>query len=149
MRKIIETVSTLALWALWIGGSGMAISEFLSSAAVHKKITHHLWIVAWSPLIAIAVFGAMLIAVRLSKHDNTNKKTIPSEHTVQWAEADFVNAQNGKVVDLYFASTGLDCQVVAREEVAAVLHTENQTMHVTVVAQVTDESVVGILQKAF
>lgn len=148
MRKIIETVSTLALWAVWIIGSGLAVSEFLTKADVAKKITHHLWIVAWSPLIAIGVFGAMLIAVRLSKNE-TAKKTIASEHTVQWTSEDLANAQNGKVVDLYFASPGLDCQVVTRQEEAAVLHTENQTMHVTVVAQATDESVVGILQQAF
>ncbi|HEX7673169.1 MAG TPA: hypothetical protein VF412_03310 [Bdellovibrio sp.] len=148
MRKIIETVSTLALWAVWIIGSGMAISDFMHKADVAKKITHHLWIVAWSPLLAIAIFGAMLIAVRLSKQEN-KKKTIPCEHSVQWSHEELTHAQNGKVVDLYFPAPGLNCQVVAREEVAAVLHSENQTVHVTVAAQTNDESVIGLLHQAF
>lgn len=148
MRKIIETVSTLALWAVWIIGSSMAISDFMHKADVAKKITHHLWIVAWSPLLAIAVFGAMLIAVRLSKK-STAKKTIASEHTVQWSNEELTNAKNGKVIDLYFPAAGLNCQVVSRAEVAAVLHSENQTVHVTVASQATDESVIAILHQAF
>ncbi|MDG0815948.1 hypothetical protein [Bdellovibrio svalbardensis] len=146
MRKIIETVSTLALWAVWIIGSSLAVSDFFFDAAMAKKITHHLWIVAWSPLIAFGIFAAMLIAVRRSKHDTT-KKTIPSEHTVQWTAEELANAQSGKVVDLYFAGAGLACQVIARHEAALVLHTENQTMHVTV--QTTDETVITLLHKAF
>lgn len=148
MRKTIETLSTLALWAVWLIGSSLAVFDFLSSPAIAEKISQHLWIVASSPLIAISVFTVMLIAVRHSKTD-TSKKLIPLEHNVQWTVEDLANAQNGKVVDLYFAGTGLACQVVARNEAASELHIENQTMHVTVSSQTADESVINLLHKAF
>ena len=139
MRKIIETTSTLALWMVWILGSGFAISEFFNNAAVSKKVVLHFSLIAWSPVIAMVVFGLMLVAVRFSKAE-TAKKTISNEHDVQWSAEDLANAQNGKVVDLSFVGVGLTCHVQTRDEVAAVLHSENQTVHLTVAAQTADDS---------
>jgi hypothetical protein len=139
MRKIIETTSTLALWAVWIIGSGFAISEYFLSADVSKKVLLHFSLIAWSPVIAVGMFALMLLAVRYSK-DDTTKKSIPSEHAVQWSPEDLANAQNGKVVDLSFVSVGLTCHVNTRDEVAEVLHSENQTVHLKVAAQTPSDS---------
>lgn len=139
MRKIIETTSTLALWAVWIIGSGYAISEFFFNSAVSKKAMVHFSLISWSPVIAAGIFGLMLLAVRLSKVETT-KKTIPSEHSVQWSAEDLINAQNGKVVDLVFPAPGLTCHVQTREDVAAVLHSEKQTVHLKVASPAASES---------
>lgn len=139
MRKIIETVSTLILWAVFITGSSLAISEYFLNAEVSKKVSTHVSLVAWSPVIAIVLFGLMLVAIRFSK-DETTKKEMPNEHAVQWSTEDLLNAQSGKVVDLHFANTGLACAVVTRNEVADILHSENQTVHVTLVPQMPEES---------
>jgi hypothetical protein len=139
MRKIIETTSTLALWMVWIVGSGFAISEFFFNDAVSKKAMVHFSLIAWSPAIAVVIFGMMLLAVRLSE-DETAKKTIPSEHSVQWSAEDLANAQNGKVVDLLFPAAGLTCHVKTRDEVALVLHSEKQTVHLKVAASTASES---------
>ncbi|QDK37713.1 hypothetical protein DOE51_09010 [Bdellovibrio sp. NC01] len=127
------------MWAVWIGGSSLAISDFLFNDLISKKILFHLSLIAWSPAIAITIFGGMLVAIRFSKYE-AKKKTIANEHTVQWSEVDLVNAQSGKVVDLYFAGAGLDSQVVARDQVATVLHNENQTVHVTVAAPSVEDA---------
>lgn len=116
MRKIIETLSTLILWAVWILGSALAISEILASPVAYKKVIEHLWIVSWSPAIAVSVFSFMMVAVWLSK-DDTEKKNIPSQHTIKWSDDDFLAAQSGKFVDLHFSGPGLDCSVNARGEV--------------------------------
>lgn len=145
MRKIIETVSTILLWAVWIGGSSLAISDFLFNDLISKKILFHLSLIAWSPAIAITLFAGMLVAIRFSKYE-AKKKIIASEHTVQWSAEDIANAQSGKVVDLHFAGAGLDSQVVTRDQVATVLHNENQTVHVTV-APVSAEDANWNLQK--
>ena len=139
MRKIIETTSTLALWMVWIIGSGYAISEFFFNDAVSKKAMLHFSLISWSPVIALGIFGLMLIAVRLSKVE-TAKKMIPSEHSVQWSAEDLVNAQNGKVVDLIFPAPGLTCHVQTRDEAALVLHSEKQTVHLKVVTPTASES---------
>lgn len=139
MRKIIETTSTLALWAVWFVGSGYAISEFFFSADVSKKALAHFTLISWSPVMAVVIFGLMLLAVRLSKTDTT-KKTIPSEHSVQWSAEDLLNAQNGKVVDLLFPAPGLACHVKTRDEAATVLHSDNQTVHLKVVSPVASEA---------
>lgn len=131
MRKIIETTSTLILWAVFIIGSTTAVLDFFFNADASEMIKSHLSVIALTPLFAVLFLGGMLIAVRFSKFDNT-KKTIPSEHTILWTAEDLANAQSGKVVDLHFAGSGLACQVVARAEAATVLHIENQTVHVTV-----------------
>lgn len=147
MRKIIETLSTLVLWAVWIIGSGFAISEFLSSTVVYKKITHHLWIVSWSPGIAFAIFVAMMLAIRNSKEEKT-KKIVASEHTIRWSAEELTLAQNEKLIDLRFASPGLDCQVTARDEMDLVSYSEQRSRHLTL-APTHAEPAVGILQKAF
>ncbi len=147
MRKIIETLSTLVLWVVWIFGSGFAISEFLSSAEVYKKITHHLWVISWSPGIALVIFAAMMLAIRHSKDDKT-KKTIPSAHTIQWSREELTIAQNEKLIDLRFPGPGLDCQVTAREEMDLVAYNDQRTLHITVAPPVA-EPAVGILQEAF
>lgn len=146
MRKIIETTSTLVLWAIWIIGSSLAISDFLFSE-ISKKILVHLSYIAWSPVMAILVFGSMLLAVRFAKNDTT-KKAIANAHKVQWTTEELAQAQSGKMVDLHFAGTGIECQVVAREEVASVLHNENQTMHVTVAPQTAAEQAIALLPQA-
>jgi hypothetical protein len=143
MRKIIETTSTLALWAVWIIGSGFAISEFFFNDAVSKKAMVHFSLIAWSPVVAVGIFTWMLLAVRFSKTE-TVKKAIPSEHSVQWSEEDLVNAQNGKVVDLFFPAPGLTCHVKARDEVALVLHSDKQTIHLKVASPTVSESSWGL-----
>ena len=47
-----------------------------------------------------------------------------------------------------FSGTGIECNVVAREEVAPVLHSENQTLHVTVAAPTAGEQVRALLPQA-
>ncbi len=149
MRKLIETGSTLALWAVFISGSSIAIFDFFFNADAAEKITSHLTLISLAPLYAALIFGAMMIVVRFSKFDNTVKKAIPSEHTVQWSAEELLNAQTGKVVDLHFAGAGLACQVVSRDEVAHILHAENKTVHVTVASQTSDESVITLVRQAF
>jgi|GEM_PF-5288365 hypothetical protein len=131
MRKIIETASTLALWAVFIIGSSIAISDFFFATEASELMKLHLTLVAWAPLVAIVIFGAMLYSVRTSKFE-LKKKTLPSEHSVQWTAEELMAAQTGKVVDLHFPAPGLACQVVAREEAATVLHAENKTVEVKV-----------------
>lgn len=155
MRKTIETISTLALWVIWFVGSELAISEFLSSHVAHKKVMQHLGIIAWSPVISISVFAFMMLAVWLSK-DPRDKKTIPSEHIIKWSKDDLINAKNGKIIDLHFSGSCLDCEVKNREEVAEVLHNEQQSES-EAAAEATDsnsnkkidDSSVGLLQEAF
>lgn len=147
MRKIIETLSTLILWAVWTIGSGFAISEFLSSSVAHKKITHHLWVVSWSPGIAFTIFAVMMLVIRYSKDEKTKKRVV-SEHTVRWSAEELTLAQNEKLIDLHFASPGLDCRVAIRNEIDLVSYNEQRTRHVTL-APTNAEPVVGILQKAF
>lgn len=117
MRKTIETLSTLILWIIWILGSELAISEIINSPTAYKKVIEHLWIVSWSPAIAISVFSFMMVAVWLSK-DSTDKKPIPNQHTIKWTDEDILSAQSGKFVDLHFAGSGLDCNVLTRGELA-------------------------------
>ncbi|MGE5085167.1 MAG: hypothetical protein ACM3MG_02640 [Bacillota bacterium] len=144
MRKIIETTSTLVLWVIWIVGSSIAISDFFVNAQISRKILLHLSLIAWSPVMAVGIFAAMLLAVRFSKKETT-KKAIPNEHKVQWTTEELSSAQSGKMVDLFFQGTGIECQVVIREEAALVLHNENQTMHVTVASS---ESTITLLPHA-
>ncbi|WP_413557410.1 hypothetical protein [Bdellovibrio sp. HCB209] len=148
MRKIIETTSTLALWMVFIVGSSIAISDFFLNAEVSELNLAHLSLIAWAPFFAAFIFGAMLIAVRFAKNETT-KKAIANEHAIQWTAQDLAAAQTGKVVDLHFASTGLDCQVVTRNEVAEILHIDNQTLHVTVLPQKGDEPALALLPKAY
>jgi hypothetical protein len=148
MRKLIETGCTLILWAVFISGSSIAIFDFFFSNEAAEKIWAHMAVVGWAPFFAVLIFGSMLFLVRVSKFEHT-KKTIPSEHTVQWSAEELLNAQHGKVVDLHFAGAGLACQVVTRDEVASILHAENKTVHVTVAAQTTEESVMGLVRQAF
>lgn len=139
MRKIIETASTTALWGVFFCGSSLALADFFFNAQESQKISDHLALLTWAPAIAIAVFAAMLLAVRFSKHVAI-KKIIPSEHAIQWTHADLAQAQNGKVVDLHFLGAGLACEIVARDHAALVLHAENQTLYVKVVPQNTDNT---------
>ncbi len=139
MRKIIETVSTTALWVVFLSGSSLALADFFFNAQEAKKISAHLALLAWAPAIAVVVFVAMLLAVRFSKYVAT-KKTIPSEHALQWTMDDLAQAQTGKVVDLHFVGAGLACEIVTRDQVATVLHAENQTLYVKVVPQNADNS---------
>jgi hypothetical protein len=148
MRKIIETTSTLALWIVFIVGSSLAVFDYFFNAEAAEKISSHLTLISLAPLFAVLIFGSMLIAVRFSKNDTT-KKTIANEHTVQWSAEELAYAQSGKLVDLHFSSTGLACQVVAREEVASILHHENQTVHVTIVPQKSEEPALALLPQAF
>ncbi|QLY23853.1 hypothetical protein [Bdellovibrio sp. KM01] len=148
MRKLIETGCTLILWAVFISGSSIAIFDFFFNVEASEKISSHMLVIGWAPFFAVLIFGAMMFLVRVSKYDNT-KKAIASEHTVQWSAEELALAQNGKVVDLHFAGAGLACQVVTRDEVAAVLHADNKTVHVTVAAQTTEESVMGLVRQAF
>lgn len=117
MRKTIETTSTLTLWAIWFAGSALAISEILASPTAYTKVIEHLWIVSWSPVIAVSVFTFMMIAVWLSK-DSREKKDISCQHTVEWSREDIQNAQSGKVIDLHFSGHGLDCVVKKRDEIS-------------------------------
>ena len=146
MRKIIETTSTLILWAIFIVGSTLAISDFLN-AEVSKKVMLHLSFIAWSPVIAVSVFVAMMIAVRSAK-TSVAKRIIATEHNIQWSPEEMTQAQTGKLVDLHFSGTGIECNVIAREEVAPVLHSENQTLHVTVAAPTASEQVRALLPQA-
>lgn len=139
MRKIIETVSTTALWVVFLSGSSLALADFFFNVKEAQKISAHLALLAWAPAIAVVVFVAMLLAVRLSKYVAT-KKTIPSEHALQWTMDDLAQAQTGKVVDLHFVGAGLACEIVTRDQVATVLHAENQTLYVKVVPQNADNS---------
>ena len=117
MRKTIETTSTLTLWAIWFAGSALAISEILASPTAYTKVIEHLWIVSWSPVIALSVFSFMMLAVWLSK-DSTEKKAIPSQHTLEWSDEDLKSAQSGKIIDLHFAGTDLACAVKKRENIS-------------------------------
>ncbi|MFM6928149.1 MAG: hypothetical protein ACKOX6_06760 [Bdellovibrio sp.] len=146
MRKIIETISTLALWSLWIVGSSLALSDFFNGT-VSQKILVHLSYIAWSPVMAVSVFGSMLFAIRSSKSELV-KKSIANEHKVQWTTEELTQAQNGKMVDLHFVGTGIECQVVTRQEAASILHNENQTMHVTVAPQSATEQAIALLPQA-
>lgn len=148
MRKLIETGCTLALWAVFISGSSIAIFDFFFNVEAAEKISAHMLVIGWAPFFAVLIFGAMLFLVRVSKYKNT-KKSIPSEHSVQWSAQELALAQYGKVVDLHFAGAGLDCQVITRDEVASVLHADNKTVHVTVAAQTGEESVMGLVRQAF
>ncbi len=148
MRKMIETSSTLALWAVWLIGSGFAVAEFVLSPIIHQKIIQHLWIISWAPGLATFLFTAMMLAIRHSS-DPTEKKTIPSQHTVQWTPEDFTNAQTGKIIDLQFPGSGLDCKVQVRSEVAQVLHKESQGQIDPLLSEIPDETVAGIFQEAF
>ena len=139
MRKIIETVSTFALWAVFIGGSTLAMRDFFFNTQEAEKISAHIALLAWAPAIAIVVFASMLLAVRFSKYV-AERKLLVSEHNTHWNEVDLIQAQTGKVVDLHFIGTGLACAVITRDEVAEVLHAENQTMYVKVVPQTADNS---------
>ena len=139
MRKIIETTSTLALWAVWLVGSGHAIADLLSEAGLAKGTAHQLSVIAWSPLVAGLVLALMMVAIRLFKASH-EKTTHQSEHAPQWSAADFMRAQNSKVVDLSFEGLGLACQVSTRSEAAAVLHNENQIPHTGFTPARTGES---------
>lgn len=133
MRKIIETTSTLALWLVFIIGSGLAISDFFFNQDASEMMMLHLSILALAPAMAIALFGMMIFSVRSAKKEQP-KKVIHSEHALLWSTEELQNAQTGKIVDLHFQGSGLNCTVIAREEAATVLHNENQTTHVTVIA---------------
>ncbi|MBO9668782.1 MAG: hypothetical protein J7501_18430, partial [Bdellovibrio sp.] len=111
MRKIIETLSTLTLWAVFIVGSGMALFDFFYKTDASEMMMAHLRLISIAPLMAVIIFGSMLVAVRFSK-DSKAKKTVPNEHAAQWSVEELANAQTGKVVDLHFPSTGLACHVV-------------------------------------
>ena len=138
MRKIIETVSTLSLWAVWIVGSGLAVYDFILDTEISKSNLQHLSLIAWSPMIAMGLFALMLVAVRFSKNETT-KKTMPNEHSLHWSAEDLAKVQNAKLVDLSFLGTGLACHVKTRDVAAAVLHNENHTVHVKVSAKKVDE----------
>ena len=139
MRKIIETTSTLALWLVFIVGSGLAISDFFFNKDASDMMMLHLSILALAPAMAIGLFGMMMVSVRSSKNALT-KKTMISENPVQWSAEELQAAQSGKMVDLHFQGSGLACTVVAREEAATVLHNENQTTHVTVALEPVTET---------
>lgn len=140
MRKIVETTSTLALWAVFIIGSTFALKDFLVFNSDTTELMHlHLNIVVWAPFYAALIYGGMLLSVRLSKFSLV-KKTLASEHSVQWTTEEFVAAQSGKVVDLHFPAPGLACQVVAREELISALRSENQVMEIKVASTSTQKS---------
>lgn len=139
MRKIIETTSTLALWLVFIVGSGLAISDFFFNKDASDMMMLHLSILALAPAMAIALFGMMMISVRSAK-SQVVKKVMTSEHAVSWSFEELQNAQSGKIVDLHFQGSGLACNVVTREESAAILHNENQTTHVTVALEPATET---------
>lgn len=65
---------------------------------------------------------------------------MPNDHDVQWSAYDLIKAKNGKVVDLHFEGSGLTCSVVTRSEVAEVLHSENQTVYVTLAPPTAEET---------
>ncbi|WP_413581898.1 hypothetical protein [Bdellovibrio sp. HCB288] len=148
MRKIIETTSTLALWVVFIVGSSLAIFDFFFNKEEAQNILSHLTLISLSPLFAVCIYVGMLIVVRFSNYKPI-KKNISCEHAVNWSEAAFALAQSGKVVDLHFPAAGLNCHVVARNEVATVLHSENQTVHVTVVPQKSEEPALALLSQGF
>ncbi|WP_413584546.1 hypothetical protein [Bdellovibrio sp. HCB274] len=148
MRKIIETTSTLALWVVFIVGSSLAVFDFFYNKEESLNIINHLTLISLSPLFAVCIFVGMLIVVRFSNYKPV-KKTIPCEHAVQWSEFELAQARSGKVVDLHFPAAGLACQVMTRNEVAQVLHSENQTVHVTVTSQHSEEPALALLPQAF
>jgi hypothetical protein len=147
MRKTIETLCTLVLWAIFIVGSCKAVFDFVSKSDDGEMIFAHLKLISIAPVLATIIFVSMLVAVRLSK-TQTTKKTMPNEHGAQWSAEELINAQTGKMVDLHFPSTGLACHVVAREKLALVLHSENTTVHLKVVPQSAEEPALALLSQS-
>lgn len=147
MRKIIETASTLVLWAIFLVGSSLAIADLIFKTENSELILAHLTLISLAPLFAVLIFAAMLIAVRFSKFKLV-KRMISSEHQVQWSAEELVHAQSGKMIDLHFPGTGLACHVVPRDNAAEVLHSEMTTVHLKVVPQTSDESVGALLPQA-
>lgn len=144
MRKIIETLSTLLLWTVFIAGSCKAVAEFFSKSVSGEMMWEHLKLISIAPVLAVIIFASMLVAVRFSKFQ-TAKKTVVNEHAAQWTAEELVLAQTGKVVDLTFPSTGLACHVVARDEAAATIHSENTTVHLKLVPASADENAVALV----
>lgn len=147
MRKIIETASTLVLWTIFIVGSSFAIADLVLKTENSELIMAHLSLISLAPLFAALIFAAMLVSVRFSKFQ-LMKKTIASEHAIQWSTEELTHAQSGKMVDLHFPGTGLACHVVTRDDAAAVLHSEKTTVHLKVVPQTSDDSVGALLPQA-
>ncbi len=137
MRKTIEVLSTLFLWSVFIGGSVLAVRDLFFSDIESRKIVEHAILLTWAPLIAVALFVCMLIAIRRSKYV-LKKKNIPCVHAVQWTGAELLQAKNAKVVDLHFVSSGLTCNVVSRSEVATVLHNESQMICITITSEASE-----------
>lgn len=123
MRKIIEFVSTLALWVLWLVGSVLALLELFGNGNNADDLMVLVQQIGVTPIFALVIFLGMMIVVKFGRKPQTlTKISLQENHDTKWNQQALQLAQSGRIIDLFFKNSGLACEVLARETVATVLH---------------------------